>query len=112
MNRLTTITCDIGDIAYNAQWYYMKKSEQFMIQMMIIRAQKPFEMKGMGIFDCSLAAFSGVIRKKIPFKDKKRLFQVFFSMILTDASKRYIILYGFSSIERMKSPLSRLQSPL
>lgn len=60
MNTLTTSTCNIADIAYDAPWYYMQKNEKFMVQMMIIRAQKSFEVKGMGIFDCSLAAYSKV----------------------------------------------------
>lgn len=57
MTGLTTNAANIGDIAYDALWYERPSKEQFVIQMIMQRAQKTFELKGMGVFVCSLQTF-------------------------------------------------------
>lgn len=51
----------IGDHIYELQWYQLPRNEQFIVQTMIMRSQKSFELKGLGIFVCSLETFSAVI---------------------------------------------------
>lgn len=59
----------IGDHIYELQWYQLKRNEQFIVQTMIIRAQKSFELKGLGVFVCSLETFSAVkLREKLLFE--------------------------------------------
>lgn len=47
----------IGDRVYGLHWYELQRDEQFAVRMMIQRAQKPFELKGLGVFVCSLETF-------------------------------------------------------
>lgn len=62
-HHITAITVNvgsIGDFAYNMPWYYMPRSEQMIVEMIIRRAQQPSEIKGLGLFVCSLETFSKV----------------------------------------------------
>lgn len=51
----------IGDHIYELHWYQLSRNEQFVVQMIIARSQKPFELKGLGVFECSLETFLKVI---------------------------------------------------
>lgn len=61
---ITTLTTNghlIGDIAYDSLWYQLPHDEQFIVQMIIRRAQTPFTLIGLGVFTCSLETFLRVI---------------------------------------------------
>lgn len=47
----------VGDRIYELNWYEKSRNEQFMVQVMIQRAQKPFDLKGLGVFVCSLETY-------------------------------------------------------
>lgn len=47
----------IGDRMFDLHWYQLRRSEQFIVQIMIQRAQRPFELKGLGVFVCSLETY-------------------------------------------------------
>lgn len=47
----------IGDIAYNSHWYAMSPADKVIIEMIIRRSQRPFEIKGLGVLVCSLETF-------------------------------------------------------
>lgn len=47
----------ISDTAYESQWYRMKAEEQQIIEFIIHRAQQPYEIKGLGVFPCTLETF-------------------------------------------------------
>lgn len=44
----------VGDRIYELHWYQMSREEQFLVLMVIQRSQMPFELKGLGLFVCSL----------------------------------------------------------
>lgn len=50
-------TGSIADIAYNSTWYQMTRTERVCVEMIIRRAQRPFELKGLGVFVCSLETY-------------------------------------------------------
>lgn len=57
---LTTSTINamsIGYRVYDLQWYQLPRAEQFIVQMLLHRSQVPFELKGLGIFVCSLEKY-------------------------------------------------------
>lgn len=58
-------TESIGDIAYNSSWYEMSRAEPVCVEMIIRRAQRPYELKGMGVFVCSLETYLTVNETKI-----------------------------------------------
>lgn len=47
----------VGDRIYELNWYEISRNEQFMVRVMIQRAQKPFDLKGLGVFVCSLETY-------------------------------------------------------
>lgn len=47
----------IGDAAYESQWYRMRHNDQVIVEIIIRRAQRPFEIKGLGVFVCSLETY-------------------------------------------------------
>lgn len=47
----------VGDITYGLSWYQLPHDEQFIVQTIIQRSQKPFELKGLGVFVCSLDTY-------------------------------------------------------
>lgn len=53
----------IGDIAYNSHWYAMSPGDKVIIEMIIRRSQRPFEIKGLGVLVCSLETFLRVSTK-------------------------------------------------
>lgn len=44
-------------MAYNLLWYHLAHPEQFIVQTIIRRSQDPFELKGLGVFVCSLETY-------------------------------------------------------
>lgn len=59
----------ISDTAYESRWYLMTAEDQVIIEMVIRRAQRPFEIKGLGVLVCSLETLLRVsaTAKEIPF---------------------------------------------
>lgn len=53
----TTNTLTVGDIMYGLHWYRLSHIEQFLVQTMIQRSQNQFEIKGLGVFVCSLETY-------------------------------------------------------
>lgn len=71
---ITTLTTNghlIGDIAYDSLWYQLPNNEQFIVQMIIRRAQKPFTLNALGVFSCSLETFLTVIYSEYTAKLKR-----------------------------------------
>lgn len=71
---LTTLTLNamsIGYCVYGLHWYQMSCNEQIMVQMIIRRSQKPFELKGLGLFACSLETYLKVIERKKIYHRKR-----------------------------------------
>lgn len=50
----------IADRIYDLHWYQLPQNNQIYVKFMIKRAQRPFELKGLGVFVCSLETFLGV----------------------------------------------------
>lgn len=51
----------IGDTFYDSPWYHLPSSkQQCLLVVPLQRAQRVFRLKGMQLFDCSLAVFSTV----------------------------------------------------
>lgn len=57
ITSITVKTVSIGDIAYNSPWYQMTRNEQVFVEMIIRRSQRPYELKGLGVFVCSLETY-------------------------------------------------------
>lgn len=51
----------IGDLTYGISWYQLPRDEQFVVQSIIQRSQKLFELKGLGVIVCSLETYLRVI---------------------------------------------------
>lgn len=47
----------VSDTAYESQWYRMTRADQVIVEMIIRRAQRPYEIKGLGVFVCSLETY-------------------------------------------------------
>lgn len=54
-------TGSIGDMVYNSQWYSMAHNEKFIVETIIRRSQRPYELKGLGVFVWSLETYSRVL---------------------------------------------------
>lgn len=65
ITMITVNAVAIGDTAYESQWYRMGRGEQVIVEMIIRRAQRPQEIKGMGVLVCSLETYLKV-RDPIP----------------------------------------------
>lgn len=95
----------IGGIAYNSPWYQMSRNEQFMVEMIIRRSQRPYEIKGMGVFVCSLETYLKVNRFleyawiciNIWIFNENSCRTCFFLLFPVD-SELYSILYDISTI--------------
>lgn len=61
MTTLTTNAMHIGDLTYGISWYQLPRDEQFVVQSIIQRSQKLFELKGLGVIVCSLETYLRVI---------------------------------------------------
>lgn len=62
---ITSLTIDamsISSIIYYMYWYQLPTKQQFIVQIIIHRAQEPFELKGLGVFVCSLETYLRVRR--------------------------------------------------
>lgn len=47
----------IDAIIYDLLWYRLPCKDQFAIQMIMLRTQVPHEIKGLGVFVCSLTTY-------------------------------------------------------
>lgn len=52
--RVTEKAYDISDFVYETLWYKMPPKEQKLMKLIIVRAQKKFQMTGFGLIECSL----------------------------------------------------------
>lgn len=57
ITTLTSNVASISDRIYDLNWYQLPQNEQIVIQVIIRRAQIPFELKGLGVFVCSLETY-------------------------------------------------------
>lgn len=57
---ITSDLFEIGDSFYNSPWFLLSMKQQRLLVIPIQRAGREFRLKGLGISDCSLAAFSTV----------------------------------------------------
>lgn len=57
---ITTDLLEIGDHFYDSPWYRLPVKQQRLLMLPILRTERVFRLKGLGIFDCSLAVFSAV----------------------------------------------------
>lgn len=57
---MTSDLVGIGNIFYNSQWYRLRVKEQKLMALPIQRAQRAYRLKGLHLYDCSLAVFSSV----------------------------------------------------
>lgn len=57
---MTSDLLEIDDIFYNSAWYRLPVKKQRLVVQPIERAQRVFRLKGLGLFDCSLAVFATV----------------------------------------------------
>lgn len=60
ITMLTIDAMSVGDILYDMSWYDLPRYDQFIVQMIILRSQVPFELKGLGVFVCSLETYLNV----------------------------------------------------
>lgn len=58
---ITSDLLEVGDIFYNSKWYRLPFEEQRLVALPIERAQRVFRLRGLGLFDCSLAVFYSVM---------------------------------------------------
>lgn len=60
ITMITIVVVSIGDVAYGSHWYSMQHDDQFLAQMIVTRSQKPFALKGLSVFVCSLETYAKV----------------------------------------------------
>lgn len=53
----TTNTMSVGDKVYELLWYQLPRNERLIVRTIMRRSQKPFELKGLGVFVCSLETY-------------------------------------------------------
>ena len=70
----------IGDMFYDSPWYRLPTKRQKLMVLPLQRAQRELRLKGLGLFDCSLAVFATVTYSFIAFTTI--LFGMFFIHIL------------------------------
>lgn len=58
--RITSDLLSIGDHFYNSAWFQLPVKQQKLLVLPIQQAQRERRLKGLGLFDCSLALFSSV----------------------------------------------------
>lgn len=89
----------ISDRVYDLRWYQLSRTEQYFVQMIIQRAQKPFELKGLGVFVCSLQTFLKVnqIMDLIWVEFYHFLNYSMVLLVFLDGSKWYVIFHDFPS---------------
>lgn len=47
----------VGNIVYDLNWYQLPIKDQFIVHTIIRRSHDPVELKGLGVFVCSLETF-------------------------------------------------------
>lgn len=58
--RVTHALDLVGDAFYECSWYRLRLDQQRLFLMPILRAQRSFQIMGLGIVGCSLGAFLSV----------------------------------------------------
>lgn len=59
----------MGDLVYDLHCYQLLPDDQFIVQTIIQRAQKLCELRGLGVFVCSLGTFLKVILTKFKLNE-------------------------------------------
>lgn len=59
-NLVTDKIGEIGDAAYDTNWYYFSPEQKKFISLVIIRAQDPVYFTGLGLVNCTLEVFGDV----------------------------------------------------
>lgn len=62
ITTLTINTMSVGDKVFDLLWYQLPSKKHFNVQMIIRRAQYPFELRALGVFVCSLETYLEVRR--------------------------------------------------
>lgn len=57
---ITSDLLEVGDNFYNSAWYLLPVKQQRLLVLPIQRADREFRLKGLGLFECSQAAFLSV----------------------------------------------------
>lgn len=60
VSKIIEDTESIGDMTYSSPWYEMSRAEKVAVEMIILRSQQPYEVKGLGVFVCSLQTYLAV----------------------------------------------------
>lgn len=60
ITSLTEHGLAFADITYDLHWYELARKEQFVVLMILRRAQDRFELKGLGVLTYSLATYAKV----------------------------------------------------
>lgn len=60
---LTVYAMSVGDILYDLSWYDLPRYDQFIVQIVIRRSQDAVELKGLGVFVCSLETYLMVVEQ-------------------------------------------------
>lgn len=55
----------VGSTIYDLYWYQLPAQQQLCVQTIIQRLQKAYEIKGLGVFVCSLEMYLKVRRMQI-----------------------------------------------
>lgn len=94
---------EIGDVVYNLLWYekHFQATERSFVLMVIYRSQQAIQIKGLGLFSCSLETFLAV-RFYLRFLPKTTIIIELNGnknvLLISDDSKRSFLLYDISSI--------------
>lgn len=57
---ISTNIMSVGDVVYGLFWYTLPLNEQFIVETIIRRSHKTYEVKGLGMFVCSLETYMKV----------------------------------------------------
>lgn len=83
----------IGDAIYDLHWYQLSHSEQFIVQMLVQRSQTPFQLKGLGIFNCSLETYLKVIQAICSITKCSFMNQNFFVFQMVKTALSYYMIF-------------------
>lgn len=95
---LTTDLLDIGDIFYESVWYQLPAQQQKLLGLPIQRAQRVMRLTGLGLFECSLPVFAGVIFTASLELDENMTILMQFVCVVTDNSHRCLVLSDYSKL--------------
>lgn len=61
-NRITLKSVQIGEIAYDVEWYRLPPHIQRVIKLIILRSQREIHFSGFSVIVCSLEMYKKVMR--------------------------------------------------